>query len=127
MMNLSPAMASYLKEHDAYKSFLVGRHPASGNNIGETGLNTDRANAGTDNDEAHIMSRCDSFSDSNIVPNSLRARKAENLRWRTRSVTTMKGCQWKNMEGNSMKVEYGRGWMYRTYMVWKSIGLWKEK
>ena len=26
-----------------------------------------------------------------------------------------------------MKVEYGRGWMYRTYMVWKSIGLWKEK
>ena len=66
MMNLSPAMASYLKEHDAYKSFLVGGHPA---NIGETGLNTDRAKAGTDNDEAHIMSRCDSFSDSNIVPN----------------------------------------------------------
>ena len=55
-MNLSPAMVIYLKEHDAYQSFLVKGHLASRSDIGKDGLKTDRAQGGAEDNESHIMS-----------------------------------------------------------------------
>lgn len=51
-MNLSPAMVIFLKEHDAYKSFLVKGHLASRSDIEEDGLKTARAQGSAEDDES---------------------------------------------------------------------------
>ena len=48
-------MVTYLKEHDPYKSFLVKGHLASRNDIGEDGLETDRAQGSAEDEDSHIM------------------------------------------------------------------------
>lgn len=54
-MNPSPAMVTYLKEHDAYQFFLLKGHLANRNDIGEDELKTDRAQGSVEDDESHII------------------------------------------------------------------------
>ena len=53
-VNLSPAMVTYIEEHDSYKSFLVKGHLASRRDIGEDGLKTDRAQGSAEDDGSHM-------------------------------------------------------------------------
>ena len=51
-------MDEYLKEQDAYESFLVTGHSASRSNVGEAGLWTDPALISMGGDKAHTTGEC---------------------------------------------------------------------
>ena len=53
-VKLSPAMVTYIEEHDSYKSFLVKGHLASRSDIGEDGLKTDHAQGSAEDDESRL-------------------------------------------------------------------------
>ena len=60
-------MVTYLKEHDAYKSFLVGGHLASRNDNREAESKTDHARDSVDDEKSLSMSGYLSASISDTV------------------------------------------------------------
>ena len=106
-VDLSPAMVTYLKEHDPYKSFLVKGHLASRNDIGEDGLKTDHAQGSAEDDESHIMSVLFSCSGNDVVERLIARQRSRNCKRKTRCVATTrkhKGDERRKIE----KVESGR-------------------
>ena len=60
-------MVTYLKEHDSYKSFLMGGYSAHRNDNREAGSKTDHAPDGVDDDNSSSMSGYLSASISDTV------------------------------------------------------------
>ena len=107
-MNLSPAMVIYLKEHDAYKSFLVKGNMASRSDIGEDGLKTDRAQGSAEDDESHIMSMCFSCSGNDKLERLIAPQKIRNCKTKTRSAVTIRTGDIKGDERR--EIDIGRVW-----------------
>ena len=89
-VNLSPAMVTYLKELDAYQSFLVKGHLASRSDIGEDGLKTDRAQGSAEDDESHNISVYFSFSSNDRVERLIAPQKNRNCKTKTQSAATIR-------------------------------------
>lgn len=69
-------MVKYLEEQDAYKSFLVGGHLASRNNIGEAGFKTERAGDTMHGEKVHAPSEYISSFSSDAVQRLIPCQKS---------------------------------------------------
>ena len=89
-MNPSPAMVTYLKEHDAYQFFLVKGHLANRNDIGEDELKTDRAQGSVEDDESHIIGVYFFCFGNDIVERLIAPQKSRNCKTKIRSAATIR-------------------------------------
>ena len=83
-------MVTYLKEHDVYKSFLVGGHLVSRSNTGGAGLKKDRVQGSADDDKSHSISKFSSYSGSDPVQRLIACQNGRKCKTKSRIATAIR-------------------------------------